>query len=149
MGVALAWACVACAQAGGESTRVDQSAVAGEWSNAGGARLHLGADRAMTWSHLKSAMLGGTSCPETAAGHWQFFSPPNAHGSSFTDEALTRGDEISLDVDGSDSPCLLSALVRRDGKGLDLCLVEDPDSDCSDEELLRREPTPRRGRAAK
>lgn len=145
--VALAWACVACAQAGGDAARVDESALVGEWRNAAGAGLHLGSDRRMNWTHLNRAILGGTSCPDTAAGHWEFFGPPDAHGSSFADDALTRGDHVALAIDGSDSFCDVSAMVRRDGKGLDLCLVEDPDSDCSAEELLRREPGARKGRA--
>lgn len=138
--VALAWACVACADAGGDAARIDQSALVGEWSSLGGGLLHLRADHGMTGESLNSAMLGGTSCPDAATGHWSFFSSPNDAGSSFADDALTSGDTVSLRIDSPKDSCLLSALVRRDERGFNLCLVEDPDSDCSAEELLRLEP---------
>ncbi|MCX5174603.1 hypothetical protein [Streptomyces virginiae] len=102
----------------------------------------------MTGENLTSAMLGGTSCPDAATGRWSFFSSPNDAGSSFADDALTSGDTVSLRIDDPKDSCLLSALVRRDERGLNLCLVEDPDSDCSAEELLRLESVPAE-RAAK
>lgn len=145
---ALAWACVACADAGGDAARIDQSELAGEWSSPGGALLRLRADRSMTGESLNSAMLGGTSCPDAATGHWSFFSAPDEEGSSFADDALTSGDTVSLRIVSPKNSCLLSALVRRDERGLNICLVEDPDSDCSAEELLRLEPVPAE-RAAK
>ncbi|CAM5520958.1 hypothetical protein SAVIM338S_03937 [Streptomyces avidinii] len=96
----------------------------------------------MTGESLTSAMLGGTSCPAAATGRWSFFSPPDEAGSSFADDALTSGDTVSLRIEDPKDSCLLSALVRRDERGLSLCLAEDPDSDCSPEELLRLEPAP-------
>lgn len=92
----------------------------------------------MTGESLNSAMLGGTQCPDTAAGHWLFFSTPDDTGSSFADDKFTSGDYIALPIDDPKASCLLSALIRRDEHGLNLCLVEDPDSDCSAKELLRR-----------
>ncbi|MFE2093532.1 hypothetical protein [Streptomyces sp. NPDC059460] len=100
----------------------------------------------MTGESLNSAMLGGTQCPDTAAGHWSFFGSPDATGTSFADEDFTSGDHIALTIDDPRTPCLLSALIQRDGQGLNLCLVEDPDSDCSAKELLRREPATPPGR---
>ena len=143
----LACVCAGCAGAGGEAARIDQSALAGVWGNPAGARLHLGADRSMTGESLNSAMLGGTQCPDTAAGHWLFFSTPDDTGSSFADDKFTSGDYIALPIDDPKASCLLSALIRRDEQGLNLCLVEDPDSDCSVKELLRREPATPPGRA--
>jgi hypothetical protein len=93
----------------------------------------------MTGESLNSAMLGGTSCPDAVTGHWSFFSAPDEAGSSFADDALTSGDTVSLSIGSPKDSCLLSALVRRDEHGLSLCLVADPDSDCSAEELLRLE----------
>ncbi|MFD9796809.1 hypothetical protein ACFWXK_38350 [Streptomyces sp. NPDC059070] len=103
----------------------------------------------MTGESLNRAMLGGTSCPDTAAGHWSFYSSANDAGSMFADDALTSGDAISLRIDDPKGSCLLSAQVRRDGRGLNLCLVEDFDSSCSAEELLRRESMTSAGRTAK
>ncbi|MEU1436374.1 hypothetical protein ABZ438_20110 [Streptomyces sp. NPDC005786] len=100
----------------------------------------------MTGESLNSAMLGGTPCPDTAAGRWLFFSTPDDTGSSFADDKITSGDINALDIDEPKTSCLLSALIRRDEQGLNLCLVEDPDSDCSFKELLRREPTTPPGR---
>ncbi|MFF1711962.1 hypothetical protein [Streptomyces sp. NPDC058268] len=135
----LAWGGVACVNAGGEAARVDRSLLAGGWSNAGGERLRLGADGSMEWESLNSAVLGGASCPEAAAGNWKFFSPPDEVGLSVVDDAATSGDTVALNIDGAEDTCLLSGQVRRDGQGLNLCLVVDGDSDCSTEELLRRE----------
>ncbi|MEU1229395.1 hypothetical protein [Streptomyces sp. NPDC005828] len=101
----------------------------------------------MTGERLNSAMLGGTLCPDAATGRWSFFSSPDDAGSSFADDALTSGDTVSLSIDSPEDSCLLSALVRRDEQGLNLCLVEDPDSDCSADELLRQ--SVREDRAAK
>lgn len=96
----------------------------------------------MTGENLNSAIFGTTSCPDAATGHWRFFSSPNGAGSSFADDALTSGDTVSLRIDYPKDSCLLSAMVRRDERGLNLCLVADPDSDCSAEELLRLESVP-------
>ncbi|MEU6765747.1 hypothetical protein ABZ916_24915 [Streptomyces sp. NPDC046853] len=93
----------------------------------------------MSGEKLHKALLGGTECPDTAAGHWSFFSTPDAKGTSFADDDITRGDTIALDIDAHD-PCLLLALIRRDEQGLNLCLTEDIDSDCSAAELLRPRP---------
>ncbi|MGW0117877.1 hypothetical protein [Streptomyces sp. NPDC003327] len=146
---ALAWVCVACADAGGDAAHVDRSTLAGEWSSPGGARLHLGADLSMTGERLHSAMLGGTSCPDAATGHWSFYSPPDETGTAFADDGFTSGDTLSLRIDDPSVSCLLSVRVRRDEHGLNLCLLEDLDSGCSAEELLRSEPTLPAGRTAK
>ncbi|MGW0785496.1 hypothetical protein [Streptomyces sp. NPDC002913] len=138
--IALAWACVACADAGGEAARVDRTALVGDWTNHGGARLHLGADRSVTGQNLHHALGGTTPCPDATTGHWRFFSSRDEKGSAFADDAFTSGDHVTLGIEGTNEPCLLSALVRRDKQGLNLCLVEDPDSGCSAGELLRLEP---------
>lgn len=91
----------------------------------------------MTGVGLHKAMQGGTPCPDTASGHWYFFSSPDDTGLSIADGALTKGDTVSLDIDDPTATCLLSAQIRHDGQGLNLCLVEDPDSSCSAKELLR------------
>ncbi|MFE7333036.1 hypothetical protein ACFU8W_51335 [Streptomyces sp. NPDC057565] len=103
----------------------------------------------MTGERLNSAMLGGTSCPDAATGHWSFFSSPDKAGSMFADDRFTSGDTISVRIDDPKDSCLLSVQVRRDEHGLNLCLVEDLDSGCSAEELLRLEPVTPTGRAAK
>ena len=95
----------------------------------------------MTGESIHKAMLGGTSCADAVVGTWTFFSPPDDIGSSFADDRLTSGNHIALTTGDPETSCLLSALIRRDAQGLNLCLVEDPDSDCSAKELLRREPT--------
>lgn len=136
----LAWACVACAGTGGGAVQIEQSALVGSWTNEAGARLDLEADRRMTGKELHSAMLGGTTCPDTTAGRWSFFSPPNDAGTSFADGTLTSGDNIALSIDDQQDSCLLSAQVRQDEQGFNLCLVQDPDSGCSAEELLRPNP---------
>ncbi|MEV7675828.1 hypothetical protein [Streptomyces sp. NPDC088752] len=132
-----AWACAGCAQAGGEDARVGEAVLAGAWSNAAGARLRLEAERDMAGEHIERALLGGTSCPDAITGRWSFFSAPDEKGASFADDRFTSGDHIALTFGDQESSCLLSALIRRDAQGLSLCLVEDPDSDCSAEELLR------------
>ncbi|WP_418955253.1 hypothetical protein [Streptomyces tritici] len=132
-----AWACTGYAGAGGEAARVDGSALMGTWTNAAGARLDLKPEWRMQGEGLHDALAEGTSCPETVAGRWTFFSAPDHAGSSLADGRTTSGDHVALMVDELDTPCALSAMVRRDGQGLNLCLVEDPDSDCSAEELLR------------
>lgn len=103
----------------------------------------------MTGTRLSRAMLGGTSCPDTVAGRWSFFSAPDHLGGSGADDALTSGDRVALSIDGPKESCLLSAQVRRDGTVLSLCLVEDPDSGCSAKELLRPVPATATGRAPK
>ncbi|MFJ8015565.1 hypothetical protein [Streptomyces sp. NPDC096339] len=137
---ALAWACSGCANAGGEAAWIDQTELVGEWSNPGGASLHLGADRVVSGRSLHSAMLGGTRCPDAMEGHWSFYSPVEGH-ITYVDAAFTSGDHVNLAVKGEARPCGLSALIRRNGQGINLCLVEDPDSDCSAEELLHRVPS--------
>ncbi|MEV7416068.1 hypothetical protein [Streptomyces sp. NPDC089919] len=102
----------------------------------------------MTGERLNSAMLGGTSCPDAATGRWSFFSSPDAAGSMFADDGLTSGDTVSLSIDPPEGFCLMSALVQRDEQGFNLCLVEDLDSGCSAEELLRLR-SARENRAAK
>ncbi|MFF8603814.1 hypothetical protein ACF065_31330 [Streptomyces sp. NPDC015232] len=144
-----AWACAGCANAGGEAAHVGEAALAGTWSNAAGAHLRLEADRRMAGEGLKRALLGGTDCPDAIAGHWSFFSAPNDDGMSFAGDQFTSGDQISLTFGNPEVSCLLSALIRRDAQGLSLCLVEDPDSDCSAEELLRAEPTKSTGKGLK
>ncbi|MFD7561223.1 hypothetical protein ACFV9E_42930, partial [Streptomyces sp. NPDC059835] len=69
-------------------------------------------------------------------------------GSMFADDAFNSGDTVSLRIDDPKDSCLLSARVRRDGQGINLCLVEDLDSGCSAEELLRLDQASA-GRAAK
>ncbi|WP_426402831.1 hypothetical protein ACN9M0_00380 [Streptomyces sp. R-07] len=103
----------------------------------------------MTGERLNSAMLGGTSCPDAATGHWSFFSSPDKAGSMFADDRFASGDTISVRIDDPKDSCLLSVQVRRDEHGLNLCLVEDLDSGCSAEELLRLEPVTPTGQAAK
>jgi len=144
-----AWACAGCANAGGEAARVGEAALAGTWSNAAGAHLRLEADREMAGEGLKRALLGGTDCPDAIAGHWSFFSAPDDDGMSFVDDQFTSGDHIALTFGDPEVSCPLSALIRRDAQGLNLCLVEDPDSDCSTEELLRPEPTRPPGKGQK
>ncbi|MFE1369741.1 hypothetical protein ACFW84_36650 [Streptomyces anulatus] len=57
------------------------------------------------------------------------------------DDALTSGTTVALSIDNAEDTCLLSAEVRRDEQGVNLCLVVDPDSSCSlAKELLRRKP---------
>ncbi|MFI1401100.1 hypothetical protein [Streptomyces sp. NPDC020681] len=90
----------------------------------------------MTGTELHNAMLGGTSCPESVTGQWSFFSSPTDAGLSVADASLSGGDTIALTTAGTEE-CLLSAQVRRDEQGFNLCLVQDPDSGCSTEELLR------------
>ncbi|MFD7561050.1 hypothetical protein ACFV9E_42025, partial [Streptomyces sp. NPDC059835] len=65
----------------------------------------------MTGESLNSAMLGGTSCPDTVAGHWNFYSLPNDAGSMFADDAFNSGDTVSLRIDDPKDSCLLSARV--------------------------------------
>ncbi|MCX4821314.1 hypothetical protein OG883_15640 [Streptomyces sp. NBC_01142] len=112
----------------------------GSWTNEAGARLDLEADRRMTGKELHSATPGGTSCPDTTVGRWSFFSPPNDAGTSIADEALTSGDNIALSIDDPGDSCLVSAQVRRNEQGFNLCLVQDPDISCSAEQLLRPNP---------
>ncbi|MET7365711.1 hypothetical protein ABZS61_07750 [Streptomyces sp. NPDC005566] len=84
-----------------------------------------------------------------AAGHWSFFSSPDDTGTSFADDDFTSGDHMALTIGDQKTPCLLRAQIRHDGQGLNLCLVEDPDSDCSAEELLRPESATPTDRARK
>ncbi|MFJ7150614.1 hypothetical protein ACIQVT_20815 [Streptomyces sp. NPDC100445] len=137
LAVVLAGTCVACADAGGAAASMREAEAVGTWSNAAGARLTLGSDRRMAGTGLHSALLGGTSCPDAVTGHWAFFGPLDATNSSYADDSFASGDTLALDVRSPQDACLLSAQVRRDGRGLDLCLVEDPDSGCSAGELLR------------
>ncbi|MCZ0983479.1 hypothetical protein O1L60_42445 [Streptomyces diastatochromogenes] len=67
----------------------------------------------------------------------------------FADDRFTSGDTVSMRIDDPKDPCLLSVQVRRDERGLDLCLAEDPDSGCSAEELLRLEWVTPTGQTAK
>lgn len=142
LAVALAWSCAACAASGGDAARIDQSALIGTWSNPGGALLRFKTDHRVTGEGLNQALLGGSSCPDAATGHWSFFSAPNDAGTSVADDTLTRGDTIALSIRSAQGSCQLSALVHRDEPGLNLCLVQDPDSDCSADELLRLEAGP-------
>ncbi|MEJ8639780.1 hypothetical protein [Streptomyces sp. MS2.AVA.5] len=74
-------------------------------------------------------------------------STPDDNGSSFADDTFTSGDTVAFNIDKPNDTCLLSAQVLRDERGFNLCLVEDPDSGCSDKELLHHEPaTPNRGK---
>ncbi|MFE5795966.1 hypothetical protein ACFQ8C_25790 [Streptomyces sp. NPDC056503] len=119
---------------------MDEAALTGTWGNAAGAHLRLEAHREMAGEGLTRALLGGTQCPDAIAGRWSFFSTPDDDGMSFVDDRFTSGDRIALTFGDPETSCLLSALIRRDAQGLSLCLVEDPDADCSAEELLRAEP---------
>ncbi|MFD9475272.1 hypothetical protein [Streptomyces nojiriensis] len=108
----------------------------GTWTSETGARLTLEADRRVTGTDLHKAMLGGTSCSDSVSGKWVFFSVPSKSGYSGADDSLTSGQHIAISRGGIED-CLVSALVRRDERGFNLCLVEDPDSSCSARELLR------------
>ncbi|MGW2563842.1 hypothetical protein ACWCXB_32375 [Streptomyces sp. NPDC001514] len=130
-------ACAACTDSGGEAPSIEGAALVGSWTNEAGARLTLDTDRQMTGTKLHEAILGGTSCPDSIAGQWAFFSPPDDRGTSHADHAFTRGDAVALRFDDQEKTCLLSAQVHRDEQGFNLCLMEDPDSECSAQELLR------------
>lgn len=120
--------------------QADASDLVGTWTNAGGARLSLRADRSLSAQGVRGSVRGGTSCTDTLTGRWAFYGPSDAKGQARPDARLTRGGRVDL-ADRAPDPasCTLSALVRRDGQALALCLVEDPDTPCSDEELLRPE----------
>ncbi|MFF6995315.1 hypothetical protein ACFY93_10200 [Streptomyces sp. NPDC008313] len=133
---ALAWACVACT-AGGDEASIDRTALVGRWTNGAGAQLVFRSAHRMSGTGLHDAMLGGTSCPDSVSGKWSFFSPPDDHGTSIADASLTSGDSVALHITTPGSHCILSAQVHRDDHGFNLCLAEDPDSGCSEEELLR------------
>ena len=137
----LAWPLTACGTAGGDVAKVDQVDVVGVWSNPGGATLYLSSDRGLSGTRLGKALLGGTMCPNDVKGRWSFHRPDGGD-SSIADDVWTNGDTIDLDVGESVQHCLPAAEVRRDGDGLSLCLYEDPDSDCSEKELLRPQPKP-------
>ncbi|MFJ4862165.1 hypothetical protein [Streptomyces sp. NPDC088748] len=138
VGVVLAWASVACA-AGGDEASMDRTALVGTWTSETGARLTLGADRRVTGTDLRKALLGGSTCTDSASGEWSFYTAPDKAGSTHVDDSLTSGQQIAIGGDGMIGNCLLSAVVRKDERGFNLCLVVDPDSACSGKELLRRD----------
>ncbi|WP_228978524.1 hypothetical protein [Streptomyces sp. DH12] len=136
----LAWSSVACT-AGGDTASIDQATLAGPWTNEAGARLVFEADRRATGTDLGSALPGTLSCPDSLSGTWSFFSAPTDTGFSAADASLTSGDTIGISITSVEDHCSLSAVVRRDAHGYNLCLVADPDSDCStNKELLRPAP---------
>ncbi|MEU3861072.1 hypothetical protein AB0F03_27510 [Streptomyces sp. NPDC028722] len=136
----LVGACAACVNAGGGVASMREPEAVGGWTNAAGARLTLAADRRMAGTALHNALLGGTSCPDAVTGHWAFFGPVDDTGTSYADASFASGDTIALEITSPAGACLLSAQVRRDERGFDLCLTEDLDSGCSARELLRPAP---------
>ncbi|MFF8387092.1 hypothetical protein ACF053_26070 [Streptomyces kanasensis] len=133
----LAWSSVACT-AGGDTASIDQARLVGPWTNEAGARLVFEADRRATGTELGSALPGSFSCPDSLSGTWSFYSAPTDEGFSAADASLTSGDTVNISTTSMEDHCSLSAVVRRDEHGYNLCLVVDPDSDCSfNDELLR------------
>jgi len=109
------------ADKGGSPATISQDEAVGVWANSSGARLDLHSDGSLTASGLSKA-LPYDGCPSVANGaKW-------SNSGSFLSLVL------SADIS---SPCNLEADVRHDGKGFDLCLVQDPDQTCTSSELLR------------
>lgn len=109
------------ADKGGSLAMISEDQAVGVWANSLGAQLDLHSDGTLTASGL-SKQVPGYGCPSTVnRARW-------SNSGGFLD--LILGADIS-------SPCNLEADVRQDGKGLDLCLEQDPDETCTSSELLR------------
>ncbi|MFH8387445.1 hypothetical protein ACH4E7_42210 [Kitasatospora sp. NPDC018058] len=131
--------CATCAGAGGDRAVIEGADLVGDWGNGAGARLHIAADHTANGSGLRHAV-PDRSCPtEVSAARWEFFAP---QGPRKPEDSLwpAKGDSFGLDL--APSSCSVFVAVQRDDDGYDLCLVMDPDQTCTDEELLRRLPTP-------
>ncbi|MFD6490770.1 hypothetical protein [Streptomyces sp. NPDC060188] len=119
---------------------ISQASLVAHWANDEGVRIAFASDhtlRAVGLDHAPGAEAG--SCPAATKGRWDFFGPVNDSGSSSSDESLTRGGMIAVHgKDGKDDTCTFIAVTRKDGQAFGLCLAQDPEPVCTDDETLRR-----------
>ncbi|MDH6576624.1 hypothetical protein [Kitasatospora sp. MAP5-34] len=124
---------------------IRQVDLVGDWGNAAGARMHVAADHSLTASGIKHAVPDYTCSTSLTAGSWQFDaqngSPQDSTASATAGDSFTVwANDGKFDLAG----CNIEALVQRDDRGFNICLVRDPDQTCTDKELLRKASTPLR-----
>ncbi|MCU7827379.1 hypothetical protein [Kitasatospora sp. DSM 101779] len=129
---------------------IHQQDLVGDWANAQGAVMHVAADRTLTAENIDSAEPHWKCSPTVTRAAWQFMVSYSGEG-SYSSQTATKGDSFTVDVrptnvngEPTDLRCSFSADVRRDDRGYNLCLVEDPDETCTDHELMRKVPAPPR-----
>lgn len=119
-------------EVGGDAVMVEQADMVGDWASSSGARLHVAADHSATADGLDPVWLP-FGCPITAAkAAW-----------TLERSEKYKKDDFNLTLNPrSSSSCYVYATVKRDDAGLNLCLIFDPDSTCTQEkELLRKLPS--------
>ncbi|AZK97565.1 hypothetical protein B7R87_29515 [Streptomyces tsukubensis] len=136
----LALTSVACDE-GLHSASVDARGLGGDWANEAGTRFVFRADGRTDGTGLRHSLPGDSGCPDAWSGTWQFLGvsgEADTEPAENPDGTLARGDSIDLMADAAEADgCSVLIQVGRDGRGLALCLVEDPGIDCTDRELLR------------
>ncbi|MGW7447464.1 hypothetical protein [Kitasatospora sp. NPDC054795] len=115
---------------------ISQSDLVGAWTNGRGMTLRFDADH-----HLTSRTPTG-SCD--LDGTWQFY-VRDSDTSSHSDRTATEGYDVSVQFPGTarqSSGCVINpGAFRQDGEYV-LCLVDDPDTFCADDDLLHKTPEP-------
>lgn len=140
----LVLACTSCAGAGGEATVIQQVDLVGDWGNAAGARVHVAADHSLTASGINHAVPDFRCSTRMTAGRWRFYVQDGSPQTFTASDSATEGESFTVAADIASSTgelCDLEAQVHRDDQGFNICLVMDPDQNCTAEELLRKAST--------
>ncbi|MFJ3789477.1 hypothetical protein [Kitasatospora sp. NPDC090091] len=126
--------------AGGSSFEATQDDILGTWTNQKGAHLVIEAGGTFRSDRITKAVSLQDGCAQAlAAGKWLLLND-QTHVARTSDP---KGSGISLMPSGKGEQlaCGISASIKKDDGGMNLCLVEDPDQTCGDEQLLRKSPT--------
>ncbi len=117
-----------------DEVTVDQSDMLGTWKDGYGMTLQLGPDRRATADGIP-----GTA-PCERDGTWMFYVRLES-GTFVTERSATEG-QVASATFGESVDCHFDLSVFRIHGEYVLCTVEDPDSYCTDRELLHKTPEP-------
>ncbi|MCG6499641.1 hypothetical protein [Kitasatospora sp. A2-31] len=126
--------------AGGSSFEASQDDILGTWTNQKGAHLVIESGGTFRSERIIKVVSLRDGCAQAlTVGKWLLMGD-QTHVASSSDP---KGSTISLMPSGDREllACSIEASVKKDGDGINLCLVKDPDQTCGDEELLRKAST--------
>ncbi|SEL86252.1 hypothetical protein SAMN05414137_114104 [Streptacidiphilus jiangxiensis] len=106
--------------------------------------MTLSADHMFTAIGLERTVPDGDCNSTLMRGTWEFFVPmpgDSSGHSHVTDASATQGQSFGVIFGSGQSPVCsgLTGEIQRDAAGLDICLVEDGDEACADDEILRHQ----------
>ncbi|MFD0346445.1 hypothetical protein ACFQ0M_10800 [Kitasatospora aburaviensis] len=128
--------------AGGSSFEASQDDILGTWTNQKGAHLVIESGGTFRTEKITKAVSLHGGCDQAlTTGKWLLLGDQTRVATT-----SAPGSAISLMPSGNGGSdeqrgCSISASVQKDDDGMNLCLVEDPDQTCGDEQLLRKSST--------